>query len=236
MIKHKKKNVVAIIQARMGSKRLPNKMMLHLHGKPIINWVVDRSSRSKLIDQLVVAIPSSKENDILEHYLNMLNVNIFRGSEVDLVGRYYEASILYKATHIVRICADRPLISNQEIDNLIYFFLNNDYDYAYNHYPINNKYPIGFGAEITTMDVLEMIYLKSSDPSDREHLFNYILNKNNDFKIGTFDPHDQRIRRPELKFDIDDYDDYHRLLEVDYDMNMTPHQIINIKDKFQNET
>ncbi len=235
MIDYKKKNVVAIIQARMGSRRLPNKMMLHLHGKPIIQWVVDRSRRSKLIDQLVVAIPDSKEDDILEFYLNMLNVNVFRGSENDLVSRYYEASILYKATHIVRICADRPLISNQEIDNLIDYFINSDYDYAYNHYPINNKYPIGFGAEITTMDIIKMIYLKSSNSSDREHLFNFILNKNNNLKIGTFDPHDKRIRRPELKFDIDDYDDYHRLLEVDYDINMTAHEIINKMDNFQNE-
>ena len=82
---------------------------------------------------------------------------------------------------------------------------------------------------------LKKIYLKSSDSSDREHLFNFILNKNNDFKIGTFDPHDERIRRPELKFDIDDYDDYLRLLEVEYEINMTPHQIINKKDHFQNE-
>ena len=80
-----------------------------------------------------------------------------------------------------------------------------------------------------------MIYLKSSNSSDREHLFNFILNKNNNLKIGTFDPHDKRIRRPELKFDIDDYDDYHRLLEVDYDINMTAHEIINKMDNFQNE-
>tara|TARA_B110000438_G_scaffold234431_1_gene230833 strand:- start:3578 stop:4288 length:711 start_codon:yes stop_codon:yes gene_type:complete len=235
MTKYKKKNIVAIIQARMSSERLPNKMMLHLHGKPIIQWVVDRSRRSKLIDQLVVAIPDAKKDDILEYYLNMLNVSVFRGSEDDLVDRYYEASMLYKATHIVRICADRPLISSDEIDNLIEYFLSGDYDYAYNHFPINNKYPIGFGAEITTMDIIKMIYLKSSNSSDREHLFNFILNKNNNLKIGTFDPHDKRIRRPELKFDIDDYDDYHRLLEVDYDINMTAHEIINKMDNFQNE-
>jgi len=235
MIKHKKNNIVAIIQARLGSKRLPNKMMLFLHRRPIIEWVVQRSKMSKLIDKLIVAIPDTKDNDILEYYLNGINTDVFRGSENDLVSRYFEASISYEATHIVRICADRPLISGNEIDHLIDFFLKNNFDYAYNHYPIKNKYPIGFGAEITTNDILEIINSESTDLEDREHLFNYIINNSNNFKIGTFDPYDEHLWRPDLKFDIDNYDDYKKLLEVEYSINMTSREIINKKDEIENE-
>ena len=108
----------------MGSARLPQKMMLDLHGKPIIQWVVERSIKSKLINKLVVAIPDTNDNDLLYDFLQTLGVSIYRGSENNLVERYYKVAALYKATDIVRICADRPLICPNEIDNLIkYSFL-----------------------------------------------------------------------------------------------------------------
>ena len=115
-------NIVAIIQARMGSARLPYKMMLSLHGHPIIEWVLKRVKSSQKLHSIVVAIPLSSENDILEKYLRSLEVDVYRGNEEDVLLRFYEAAKLKKATHIVRVCADNPLISSEEIDYLIKFY------------------------------------------------------------------------------------------------------------------
>jgi len=219
----------------MGSARLPQKMMLDLHGKPIIQWVVERSIKSKLINKLVVAIPDTNDNDLLYDFLQTLGVSIYRGSENNLVERYYKVAALYKATDIVRICADRPLICPNEIDNLIKYFKSGNYDYAYNHIPIKNKYPTGFGAEISTMGILEKINNEAYHSSDLEHLFNYILKlEKGTLKTGTFDPIDIKLRRPELKFDLDTLDDYNNLCSIKYDINMTPKQIIEMRDQYYN--
>ena len=132
-----KYNIIALIQARMGSNRLPNKMMLSLHGKPIIEWVVYRVLKSKKINQVILATSTNYENDILESYIQKVfkNVYVFRGSENDVLNRFYETAKYIQATHIIRICADNPLIDGKEIDNLIDFYLKNNFDYVYNHIP-----------------------------------------------------------------------------------------------------
>ena len=92
----KEQNVIGVIQARMGSKRLPNKMMLSLNGYPIIDWVVRKVKRSRKIDKLVVAIPKTKKDDILYNHLLKSDVLIYRGSESDLVDRFYNILKKYK--------------------------------------------------------------------------------------------------------------------------------------------
>lgn len=149
---------VAIIQARVGSTRLPYKMLLSLHGKPIIEWVVKRVAKSKKIDELVVAIPKTEDNDVLAKYIQDLGFDVFRGSEDNVLGRFYQSVKDKNATHIVRVCADNPLIDGSEIDNLIDFYQNNPCDYAYNHIPTNNLYPDGLGAEIISYGLLKHIH------------------------------------------------------------------------------
>ena len=134
---------IVIIQARMGSSRLPNKMMLYLHGHPVIKWVCQRVAQSKNIQKAIVALPNTESNDLLDEYLSKLGVTVFRGSETDLVERYYFAAIEYEAEEIVRVCADRPLISPSEIDRLIEFYFQSNCDYVYNHIPVNSLNPTG---------------------------------------------------------------------------------------------
>jgi spore coat polysaccharide biosynthesis protein SpsF len=203
-----KQNIVAIIQSRMGSSRLPNKAMLSLHGKPIIEWVYRRVSASKLVNNVIVAIPTTKVDDVLDNFLKEIGANVFRGSEADVLERFYLAAKQNSASHIIRICADNPFIDGEEIDNLIKYYLEHNFDYAYNHVPLNNKYPDGFGAEIISFDILEKMYLLAKSPSQREHLLNYLWDNKNSFSIGTFDPSNKVMHHPELKFDIDTIEDY----------------------------
>lgn len=219
-------NIVAIVQARMGSKRLPNKSLLDLHGHPVIEWIFQRAKKSRLIDYLVFAIPDSKKDDQLYDYLTSLGANIFRGNEFDLICRFYHAAKEWKATYVVRICADCPFVSGPEVDRLIEFFMTRELDYAYNHIPEKNCYPDGIGAEIMSSAVLEKLYAEEEDPSHREHVTSCIRINSNTFNIGTFDPEDQRLRYPGIRVDLDTPQDYKKLLQMDVDINMEAHEII----------
>jgi spore coat polysaccharide biosynthesis protein SpsF len=222
---------VAIIQARMGSKRLPNKMLLHLHGYPIIEWVYRRILKSNRVDKIIFAIPESEENHILSFYLKKIGAEVFEGSETDLVDRFYHAAKLYKAKNIIRICADNPLVCSSAIDSLVDFYDKTPCDYAFNHIPRNNNWPDGLGAEICSIDLLEDIYLNSTKSGHREHIFNYIWDNKSDYTIKTFDPI-KEIVHPELKFDVDTMDDYQRLLEKPYRIDMSALEIIQTAFKY----
>jgi len=221
-------NIVAIIQARIGSTRLPHKLLLSLNGYPIIEWVVRRVKKSKFLDDIVVAIPSTDENRILAKYIKRLNVEVYHGDEDDVLKRFYEAAICMNATHIVRVCADNPLISGEEIDHLIQFYQKNHCDYAYNHIPRDNRYPDGFGAEIVSFDLLKGLHRKVKESKYREHCLSYICDHPDEYVIKTFDPPNPEIAYPELKFDIDTFEDYCYLSMCKFGIDIKPFEIIKI--------
>jgi spore coat polysaccharide biosynthesis protein SpsF len=216
---------VAIVQARMGASRLPNKMLLHLHGLPVIEWVFRRVSMAKTLDAVVFALPSGHQDDVLAWYLESIGAQVFRGSETDLVDRYYSAAHAFLVDRVVRVCADNPLVTASEIDRLIQFYDADACDYAYNHVPRNNCYPDGLGAEICTIGLLDEIHTKATRPDHREHLFNYIWDNSDNYDIRTFDP-DPALAHPELKLDIDTIDDYAAFLALPVTPHMDAHEIV----------
>jgi spore coat polysaccharide biosynthesis protein SpsF len=216
---------VAIIQARMGSTRLSNKMMLHLHGYPVCEWVYRRVQLAKSIDKVVFALPDTKDNDVLASFLESIKATVFRGSETDLVERFYLAAKYFSADQIVRVCGDNPLICASEIDKLVVFFESERCNYAYNHIPKDNFYPDGLGAEICSMQLLVDIFNRAKTGSQREHLFNTIWDHKHDYSIKTFDP-DEGLAHPNVKFDIDTIDDYNRLLQKPYRINMSALELL----------
>jgi spore coat polysaccharide biosynthesis protein SpsF len=218
---------VAIIQARMNSNRLANKMMLYFHGYPIVAWIQIRLSKSKLLDDIVFAIPNTEADDLLFDYLISINANVMRGSEKDVVKRYMKVAKKLKAKSVVRVCADNPLICASEIDRLIEFYCNAGADYAYNHMPLANSWPDGLGAEISSIDILEKINEKAKLQSQREHVFNYVWDNPNDFSIKTFAP-PSYLAYPKLKLDIDTYKDYRRLMSLPFRPDMSAKQVVNI--------
>lgn len=209
-----KQPVIAIVQARMDSTRLPNKMMLWLNGLPVIEWVFRRTCGAREVDRVVFALPDTGSNDILAQYLSDIGATVFRGSETNVLNRFYNAAHFHGAGTVVRICADNPLVSASEIDRLVNFFKEDEYDYAYNHIPKNNRYPDGLGAEITHFSVLHRIEKEVREQSHREHIFNYIWDNPENFRIGTFDPPDEAMAHPDLKLDLDTPEDYAWLLKL----------------------
>lgn len=223
-----KKRTIGVIQARLGSTRLPYKMMLSLHGRPIVEWVIKRVLKSKLLDNVIVAIPETEDNDLLEKYILSLGVSVFRGSEGNVLERFYLSAKEENAENVVRICADNPLIDGSEIDNLIKFFQSNTCDYAYNHIPKNNMYPDGLGAEIVSFNTLEHIHKNVTTQHHKEHSLSYIVDNEQKFDIKTFDPLDERLHYPEMRFDIDTFDDYQNMCLKNINIDISSVELIKI--------
>jgi len=219
---------LAIIQARLGSTRLPNKMLLSLHGKPIIEWVIKRVQKSKLIDELIVAIPVTEDNNVLEKYIKDLGVKVYRGNEDNVLNRFYESAKGKNVENIIRICADNPLIDGIEIDNLIKFYEEEKPDYAYNHIPKNNLYPDGLGAEIISFELLKELNDIVTSQHHKEHCLSYITDNKDKFIIKTFNPLDSSLHYPDMKFDVDTFDDYSKLVMKDFDIDITSKELIKI--------
>ena len=218
---------VAIVQARMMSSRLPNKILLDINGYPMFEWVLKRLKKSKNLDLIVFALPDSKTDDILEERLIKLGAKVLRGSENDLVDRFYRVAQKVDAQKIIRVCADNPFICASEVDRLIDFYNFSHADYAYTHIPKMNLYPDGIGAEICSMKILEEINKKATSSQHREHLFNYIWDNKLNYEIKTFDPPDN-LAFPSLKLDVDTMSDYLKLTNKNYQIDMTAEAIIRV--------
>ena len=175
--------VVAIIQARMGSTRLPGKVMKEILGKPVILWDLDRISLSKLIDEIVVAIPYGKENDVIVDTIKEYNDKIVttRGSEDDVLDRYYQAAVQTNADVVVRITSDCPLIDPVVIDQVIEQFLDNDCDYCSNSHI--RTYPRGLDTEVFSFKTLEEAWNEARKDYEREHVTPYIIENPDKFKL-----------------------------------------------------
>jgi spore coat polysaccharide biosynthesis protein SpsF len=219
-------NIVAVVQARMGSGRLPGKMMLPLHEVPIVEWVFRRIKKAELINDVIFAIPDTEDNDVLNDYLEKIGARVYRGNEKNVVERFYFAAKIMSATHIVRVCADNPFVAGSEVDQLVQFYLKSYCDYAYNHIPKNNCYPDGLGAEIVSFPVLRNINDEAKDPNHQEHVFDFIWARPDQFEILTFDPVDERLAFPDIKLDIDTRRDYEELCGMKVNIEMEAHEIV----------
>jgi spore coat polysaccharide biosynthesis protein SpsF len=177
---------VGIIQARMGSNRLPGKVLADVHGRPMLKWLLDRLYSVKLIDEIIVATTLSPEDDGLADWLCENNVEYFRGSEDDVLERFYECAKKYEANLVVRITADDPLKDPGIIAQAITIVLENpEVDYCSNS--INPTYPEGLDIEVFRFSALEKSFQEAQLSSEREHVTPYIWKNPDLFKVTSFE-------------------------------------------------
>lgn len=167
--------IVAIIQARLGSSRLPGKVLRNVGDKPLIEFLISRLRRSLKIEKIVIATTTSELDNKLVNFLLGLSVPIFRGSEHDVLDRYYRAALEHKADIVVRITADDPLKCPNMIDQMIQTFIETvGMEYLTNSTP--PSYPEGADIEIFTFKALKRAWEKTQLSSDREHVTPYFYN------------------------------------------------------------
>lgn len=180
-----KQKIVAIIQARMTSSRLPGKVLIDIAGFPMLYHVIKRVSSARLIDQIVVATTDDPADNVIEEFCNLNSLLCFRGHPFDVLDRYYQAASKFQADIIVRITADCPLMDPTIIDSLIQSFLDSDVDFAANRLPPPWKrtFPIGLDIEIVHFKALEKAWQEAGSQFEREHVMPYFYDQPGRFKI-----------------------------------------------------
>jgi glutamate-1-semialdehyde 2,1-aminomutase/spore coat polysaccharide biosynthesis protein SpsF len=166
--------IIAFIQARMGSTRLPGKVLMDIGGKPMVTRVVERVRRARAVSDVVLLTSSEKADDHLAAYAAANSIPLFRGSEVDVLDRFHAAAALFPADAIVRITADCPLIDPETIDRVVNEFVAADADYATN--VLVPSYPDGLDVEVIKASALAAAWKEAGKQSEREHVTSYIRN------------------------------------------------------------
>lgn len=169
------KNIAAIIQARMGSTRLPGKVLREIAGEPMLVRDMHRVMQSKLVNTVIVATSTGPSDDPIIALCKKHGWDSFRGNEQDVLDRFYQCAKVYKADIIVRITSDCPLIDATVIDRVIQDFLNHlpGIDYASNVLPVRT-FPRGLDTEVMSFKALERSWKEDTNPQWREHVTQYI--------------------------------------------------------------
>jgi len=168
-------NIVLISQARMGSTRFPGKVLEKVGHETLLKVHLDRICRSKLISSFVVATTENPEDKVIEDYVNSLDFKVFRGSETNVLKRYYECAKKYNADYIVRVTSDCPLIDVELIDEVIYNTVSEGADYGSN--TLEETFPDGVDVEVFKMDVLNKALLFAVNEKEQEHVTPYMKNR-----------------------------------------------------------
>ncbi len=200
----------AIIQARMSSSRLPGKVLKLLSGKTVLEHVVARVSLSKMIDEIAVATSTNSADDPIEEVCKHNSILVYRGSEHDVLSRYYEAAKLFCLDDVVRITCDCPLIDPHVIDETVSFFKTNQYDLVSNCglNESDNSYPRGLDIEVFSDAVLKKTFKFAREKYQREHVTVYMYEKLNSFVLSA------NINYSDYRLTLDTPEDFKLIQEI----------------------
>jgi len=183
-------NVLLITQARMSSTRLPGKIFKEVNGKKLLEIHIERLKKAKFIDKILIATTVNSNDLVVCKWADEHNIAVYRGSEFDVLDRFYKASLQYKPKWVVRVTSDCPLLDPKLVDNVISLAQSSNVDYASN--VMIEQFPDGQDVEVFTFDALEKAWQLAKLPSEREHVTPFIRNNLNDlgekiFKAVNYD-------------------------------------------------
>lgn len=177
-------NITVIIQARVGSSRLPGKVLMMLEDKTVLEHVVDRCRAAHNVTEVIVAT-TNKEADLpICDLVKNIGVKYFRGSEEDVLDRYYQTALKFQADHIVRVTSDCPVMDPHVIDQIVARYQEQLPDYCSN--TIDRTFPDGEDIEVFSFSALKQAWSKAEKPSEREHVTPYIRSHPDQFRLESF--------------------------------------------------
>ncbi|MCJ7518123.1 MAG: glycosyltransferase family protein [Anaerolineaceae bacterium] len=211
-------NIVCIIQARMGSSRLPGKVLKEICDRSMLGWVTRRAAQSQRATRIVVATTVNSGDDPIEEFCKKSGFACFRGNEFDVLDRYYQAAKAYDAGIVVRLTADCPLIDPALVDETIEQLIAVGADFAANRLPPPYKrtYPIGLDVEVATFAALETAWKQAEKPFEREHVMPFLYDPQNHFKTIVLDAEDNY---GSLRWTVDTADDLEFIRQVTAALN-----------------
>ncbi len=198
----KEKVIVGILQARVGSSRLDAKVLKEIKEKSLLELYLRRVEKSKLMNKIIVATTIDEGNFPIVDVANKLGVDCFRGSENDLLDRYYQCAKNYGVDIIVRLCCDDPFVDHEVIDRAVQILIDEDADWVTNHF--ETTYPEGLDIDVFPFSILEETWKEATLKSEREHVFPYVFNNKDQFKFINFK---QDVDYSSLRWTIDYQED-----------------------------
>lgn len=218
--------VVAVVQARMQSTRLPGKSLLDVCGKPLLQHVIERISRAPNIDDVVIATTDDPSDDPIESFADAVGFRAFRGSKDDVLVRYLQAAEAACADVIVRVTGDCPLIDPGLSEQVVDRYFREKVDYASNW--IVRTFPRGADTEAFSIASFQEVAKKASEKYEREHATPYYYFHPDEFRMASIEA-DEELRWPELRLCVDTEDDLRLIREV-YDRLGGQDNIFSILD------
>ncbi len=201
-----------IVQARRGSSRLPDKVLMDIEGKSMLGWVITRLKNAKLPDDIIIATTSNKLDDAIVEEAKRYDVKFFRGSENDVLDRYYQAAKHFGVELVGRVTSDCPLIDPALIDKVLARFLDNidKYDFCAN--TLKRTYPRGIGFSFVKFSALEKAWREATQPYERVHVMPYIREHPQIFKLCSFEKEGKPLDH--LRWTVDTNDDLKFIREI----------------------
>jgi len=223
--------VIAIVQARMGSTRLPGKVLKKIKDKFVLDYVIYRLRMCKNLDDIILATTTNKKDDKLEQYAIDKEIKYYRGSEEDVLSRYYSAARKLNVDVIVRITSDCPLIDPEIVDEVIKKHIETKADYTSNI--IKRTFPRGLDVEVFNYNVLKNAFDNAKEKYQREHVTPYIREKSDKFKLQNIEAKG-KLRRPDIRITLDTEEDLKlisKIINLFNTINFKTKDIIDFLDK-----
>lgn len=198
--------ILAVIQARMSSKRLPGKVLMPLFGVPMLLLMVDRVMEARKVDKLIVATSMDKTDDPIWTLCNDKGIACYRGDLNNVLNRFYSLAQIIRPEHIVRLTGDCPMIDCDVIDKTVICHINGGYDYTR-----NQGYPDGMDVEVMTFKALQTAWVEAQSEYDREHVCPYLYSNPDKFRIGSYH---NGLDQSNVKISVDTEEDYHKLSKL----------------------
>jgi len=223
--------VIAIVQARMGSTRLPGKVLKKIKDKFVLDYVIDRLRMCKNLDDIILATTTNKRDDKLEQYAIDKEIKYYRGNEEDVLSRYYYAAREFNVDVIVRITSDCPLIDPKIVDEVIKKHIETKADYTSNI--IKRTFPRGLDVEVFNYNVLKNAFNNAKKKYQREHVTPYIGEKSDKFKLQNIEAKG-KLRRPDIRITLDTEEDLKlisKIINLFNTINFKTKDIIDFLDK-----
>ncbi len=203
--------VVIIDQARMNSTRLPGKIMKTVMGKPLLEYQLERLLRVRSASEVVVATTVNEADHPIAELCEKLQVSFFRGSEEDVLSRYYHAARAYEADVVVRVTSDCPLIDPVVVDRIIAYYLDNKEQYDYISNCRERSFPRGMDTEVLSFQVLEEAYRFATEQAHREHVTPFVSLNPKRYRLGhVLNDHDDSSHR----WTVDTAEDYELIKRI----------------------
>lgn len=213
--------VICIVQARMGSERLPGKVMREIEGKPMISYTLNSLKKARYVDEVILATSTLEINDKLAEYAEGIGFEVFRGCEDNVLERFKQVADKYNGDVIIRVTGDCPLINSIIVDNVVTKFLMYDYDYV--RLDVPDTFQRGFDVEVFSKEALNKVYAIACSKENinkeeyqpfREHVTYYIYNHQDEFKVGYVKGEGKYFENRNINLSVDRIEDFERVKDI----------------------